>query len=51
MKVERGIKEMMVSENADHDDVEMEIEELKDEIDRMIKGLNEIFPEEKMIME
>lgn len=51
MKDEKELKEMMVSENADHDDVEMEIEELKAEIDRMIKGLNEISPEEKTIME
>ena len=51
MKGEKGLKEMMVSENVDHDDVEMEIEELKAEIDRMIKGLNEISPEEKTIME
>lgn len=52
MKDEKELKEMMVSsENADHDDVDMEIEELKAEIDRMIKGLNEISPEEKAIME
>lgn len=51
MKDEKELKEMMVSENADHDEVEMEIEELKAEIDRMIKGLNEISPEEKTIME
>lgn len=51
MQDEKELKEMMVSENADHDDVEMEIEELKAEIDRMIKGLNEISPEEKVIME
>ncbi len=51
MKDEKELKEMMGSENAEHDDVEMEIEELKAEIDRMIKGLNEISPEEKTIME
>lgn len=51
MKDEKELKEMMESENADHDDVEMEIEEFKAEIDRMIKGLNEISPEEKTIME
>ncbi len=50
MRDEKELKEMMMSEKADHDE-EMEIEELKAEIERMIKGLNEISPEEKMIME
>ena len=39
MKDEKKLKEMMASEKSDHDDVDMEIEELKAEIDRMIKGL------------
>ena len=44
MKDEKELKEMMVFENADSDDVEMET-------DRMIKSLKEISPEEKTIME
>ena len=51
MKDEKKIKEMMISENADYDDVEMESEELEAESDMMIKGSNEISPEEKTIME
>ena len=51
MKDEKKLKEMMASEKSDHDDVDMEIEELKAEIDRMIKGLSETSPEEKVIME
>lgn len=51
MKDEKELKEMIVSENADYDDVEMEIDEIKSKVHRMIKGLNEISPEEKAIME
>ncbi|MCD8148321.1 MAG: YbjN domain-containing protein [Clostridiales bacterium] len=48
---EKELKGMKVSEETDHDGVEMEIEELKVEIDRMIKHLNEVSPKEKVIMD
>lgn len=48
---EKEVKEMMVSEETDHDDVEKEIDGLKAEIDRMLMKLNEASPEEKLIME
>lgn len=48
---EKELKEMMVSEETDHDEVEKEIDDLKSEIDRMLKNLNELSPEEKVIME
>lgn len=48
---EKELKEMMISEETDHDDVEKEIDGLKAEIDRMLRNLNELSPEEKVIME
>lgn len=48
---EKELKEMMVSEETEHDDVEKEIDGLKAEIDRMLRNLNELSPEEKLIME
>ena len=48
---EKELKEMMVSGETDHDDVEKEIDGLKAEIDRMLRNLNELSPEEKVIME
>lgn len=48
---EKELKEMMVSEKTDHEDVEKEIDGLKAEIDRMLMKLNEASPEEKLIME
>lgn len=48
---EKEIKEMVVSEETDHNAVDKEINELKAEIDRMLKGLNELSFEEKVIME
>lgn len=45
---EKEFKEMLVSEETVRDDVETEIEELKAEIERMIKGSS---PEEKAVME
>lgn len=47
---EKELKEMMESMETDHGDVEKEIDDLKAEIDRMLKNLNEISPEEKAIM-
>lgn len=48
---EKELKEMMVSEETENDDVEKEIDDLKAEIDRMLKNLNELSSEEKVIME
>ena len=48
---EKELKEMMVSEKTDYDEVEKEIDDLKVEIDRMLKKLNEVSPEEKVIMD
>lgn len=48
---EKELKEMMVSEKTDYDEVEKEIDDLKIEIDRMLKKLNEASTEEKVIMD
>lgn len=48
---EKELKEMMVSKETDYDEVEKEIDDLKAEIDRMLTDLNELSPEEKVIME
>ena len=48
---EKELKEMMVFDETDHDDVDKEIDDLKAELDRVIKKLNEASPEEKIIME
>lgn len=48
---EKELKEMMVSEETDHDDVEKKIDDLNAEIDKMFKNLNELSLKEKVIME
>jgi len=48
---EKELKEMMVSEETDHDDVEKEIDDLNAEIDKIFKSLNELSLKEKVIME
>lgn len=48
---EKKIEDTIVSKDSKHDDVEKEIEDLKAEIDNIIKGFNEVLPEEKKIME
>ena len=48
---EKELKEMIVSEETYNNDVEKEIDDLKAEIDRMFKNLNELSSEEKVIME
>lgn len=46
----RELKEQISEMGGHEEDMDQEIEKLKAEIDRMIKGLNEISPEEKEIM-
>lgn len=48
---EKELKEMMVSEKTGYGEVEKEINDLKVEIDRMLKKLNEASTEEKVIMD
>lgn len=47
---EKELNEMMVSEETDYVTAEKEIDDLKAEIGRMLKKLNELLPEEKEII-
>lgn len=48
---EKKLKEMIVSEETRNDDAEKKIDDLKAEIDRMLKNLNELSSEEKVVLE
>ena len=48
---EKELMEMMVSGETEHDEVVQAIDEFEAEIDRMIKEITEISPQEKLIME